>query len=128
MGAGLMADSFPHPDRRNPRGRPSIDRLTLFCLVRLTAREDGTTMKKRDLLAIGGAAALGLALIALPASSARPQRADDSKIARLKQQIEELQARLQAELESREDQKVEFAAADEPVDSTQAVDIEQDPG
>jgi len=85
-------------------------------------------MNKRDLLAIGGAAALGLALIALPASSARPQRADDSKIARLQQQVEELQAKLQAELENRADQKVEFDDADGPVDSTQAVVIEQDPG
>src|SRR5260370_32427620 len=128
MGPRWSADSFAHRERRNPGSRFPIDRLTLFCLMRLAAKEDGTTMNKRDLLAIGGAAALGLALIALPASSARPQRADDSKIARLQQQIEELQARLQAELESREDQKVEFDDADQPVDSTQAVVIEQDPG
>ena len=85
-------------------------------------------MNKRDLLTIGAAVALGLALVALPASSARPQRPDDSKIARLQQKIEELQAKLQAELENRADQKVEFKDADEPVDSTQAVVIEQDPG
>ena len=85
-------------------------------------------MNKRDLLTIGGAVVLGLALVALPASSARPQRPDDSKIARLQQKIEELQARLQAELENRADQKVEFDDADEPVDSAQAVVIEQDPG
>ena len=85
-------------------------------------------MNKRDLLTIGGAAALGLALVALPASSARPQRADNSKIARLQQEIEELQAKLQAELESRADQKVEFEDADEPVESTQTVVVEQDPG
>src|SRR2546427_525100 len=85
-------------------------------------------MNKRDLLAIGGAGVLGLALVALPASSARPQRPDDSKIARLQQEIEELQARLQAELEGRADQRVEFDDADEPVDSTQTVVIEQDPG
>jgi C-terminal processing protease CtpA/Prc len=85
-------------------------------------------MNKRDLLTIGAAVALGLALVALPASSARPQRPDDSKIARLQQKIEELQAKLQAELENRADQKVEFEDADEPVDSTQAVVIEQDPG
>lgn len=83
-------------------------------------------MNKRDLLTIGGAAALGLALVALPASSARPQRPDNSKIARLQQEIEELQAKLQAELESRADQKVEFE--DEPVESTQTVVVEQDPG
>jgi membrane-associated protease RseP (regulator of RpoE activity) len=83
-------------------------------------------MNKRDLLTIGGAAALGLALVALPASSARPQRPDDSKIARL-QEIEELQAKLQAEFESRADQKVEFSDADEPVDSAQTFVVEQDP-
>ncbi len=85
-------------------------------------------MNKRDLLTIGGAAALGLALVALPASSARPQRPDNSKIARLQQEIKELQAKLQAELESRADQKVEFEDADEPVESTQTVVVEQDPG
>ncbi len=85
-------------------------------------------MNKRNLLTIGGAAVLGLALVALPASSARPQRADDSKIARLQQRIEELQAKLQAELESRADQKVELDGADELVDSTQTVVVEQDPG
>jgi len=85
-------------------------------------------MNKRDLLTIGGAAALGLALVALPASSARPQRPDNSKIERLQQEIKELQAKLQAELESRADQKVEFEDADEPVESTQTVVVEQDPG
>src|SRR5260370_22279636 len=128
MGPGWSAASFADGERRNPGSRSSIDRLTLFCLMRLTAKEDGTTMNKRDLLAIGGAAALGLALIALPASSARPQRADDSKIARLQQQIEELQAKLQAELENRADQKVEFDDADRPVDSTPVLCIQQDPG
>ena len=86
-------------------------------------------MNKRDLLTSGAAVALGLALVAPPASSARPQRPDDSKIARLQQKVEELQAKLQAELENRAaDQRVEFEDADEPVDSTQAVVIEQDPG
>jgi serine protease Do len=85
-------------------------------------------MNKRDLLTSGAAVALGLALVALPASSARTQRPDDSKIARLHQKIDELQAKLQAELQSRADQRVEFDDADEPVDSTQAVVIEQDPG
>ncbi len=84
-------------------------------------------MNKRDLLGIGGAAALGLALVALPASSARPQKPDDSKIACLQQKIEELQAKLQAEFESRADQKVEFSDAQEPVDSEQTFGVEQDP-
>src|SRR6266853_1968680 len=85
-------------------------------------------MNKRYLLTSGAAVALGLALVALPASSARTQRPDDSKIARLQQKIDELQANLQAELQSRADQRVEFDDADEPVDSTQTVVIEQDPG
>jgi serine protease Do len=85
-------------------------------------------MNKRNLLTIGGAAALGLALVALPASSAGPQKPSDSTIARLQQRIEELQAELQAELENRADQKVELDDADEPTDSAQTVVIEQDAG
>jgi len=85
-------------------------------------------MNKRDLLTIGAALVIGMALVALPASSARPQRPDDSKTARLQQKIEELKAMLQAELENRAHQSVEFSDADEPVDSAQAVVIEQDPG
>src|SRR5260370_629009 len=84
-------------------------------------------MNKRDLLGIGGAAALGLALVALPASSAKPQGPDESKIACLQQKIQELQAKLQAEFESRADQKVEFSNAEEPVDSEQTFVVEQDP-
>lgn len=49
-------------------------------------------MNKRNLLIAGGAAALSLALVALPGTAAKPQRALDSKIARLEQQIEELKA------------------------------------
>jgi len=71
-------------------------------------------MNKQRLLAIGGTATLGLALAALPAISAGPQKPED-KIARLQQKIEELQAKLEAELENRADQKVEL-------------DVEQDPG
>jgi serine protease Do len=82
-------------------------------------------MNKRDFLAVGGAAALGLGLVALPTSSANPQRPEDSKIACLQQKIEELQAKLQAE--SRADQKVEFSDAEEPVDSEQTFVVEQDP-
>jgi serine protease Do len=66
-------------------------------------------MNKRILLTAGGAAALSLALIALPATSARPQDPDESSMERLEQRIEELQARLQAQLENRHVQNVEFA-------------------
>ena len=76
-------------------------------------------MNKRNLLTVGGAAALGLALIALPASSARLQKPDDSTIARLQHRIDELEARLQAQLESRQDQQAVFPDGDELEDSAQ---------
>jgi len=72
-------------------------------------------MNKRNLLAIGGAAALGLALVALPA---RSQKVDDPKTARLQQRIEELEAKLQAQMEHRQDQQAVLAGVDtleEPV-------------
>jgi serine protease Do len=86
-------------------------------------------MNKRNLLTIGGAAALGLALIALPASSANPQKRDDSAIARLQHRIDELEAKLQAQIESRQDQQAVFAGAetlDEPIGDVVIGD--QDPG
>ncbi len=81
-------------------------------------------MNKRNLLTIGAVAALGLALTALPASSARPQKSDDSTIARLQQRIDELQGKLQAQLESRQDQEAELADADALDDSAAAVVLE----
>src|SRR6266446_3305425 len=69
-------------------------------------------MKRINLLVAGGAAALGLALIALPASSSRPQKPDDSTIARLQQKIEKLQAELQAKQEAQEERAAELAGAD----------------
>lgn len=53
-------------------------------------------MNKRNLLTIGGVAALSLALIALPATPAKPQSQDDSSTAHLRQKIAELQAQLEA--------------------------------
>jgi serine protease Do len=85
-------------------------------------------MKKRNLLTMGGAAALGLALIALPASSAAPQKPSDTTIARLQQRINELEAKLQAQLDSRADQRIELDGADELGDSAQTIVVEQDPG
>ncbi len=85
-------------------------------------------MNKRNLLTIGGAAALGLALVALPASPAGPQKPNDSTIARLQQRIDELEAKLQAQMDSRPDQEIELAGADELEDPTRTVIIEdQDP-
>jgi len=67
-------------------------------------------MNTRNLLAIGGAVALALALTSLPASSASPQKPEDSKIARLHQRIDELEAKLQAQIEIQQNQAVELAA------------------
>lgn len=86
------------------------------------------TMNKRNFLAVGGAAALCLALVALPAKSAGPQKPSDSTIARLQQRINELEAKLQAELDRRADQEVTLADADELEDSAQSVIVDQDPG
>jgi serine protease Do len=86
-------------------------------------------MNKRNLLTIGGAAALGLALVALPASSQNLQKPDDSAIARLQHRIDELEARLQAQMESRRDQRSVIAGEDtfdEPVGDV-ALEM-QDPG
>src|SRR5947207_15027061 len=77
-------------------------------------------MNKRNLLAIGGAVALGLVLMALPASSARPQKPGDSTIAR----IDELQAKLQAQLENGQNHVAELADADALRESGQTVVIE----
>jgi C-terminal processing protease CtpA/Prc len=86
-------------------------------------------MNKRNLLTIGAAAALGLALIALPASSARPQKPDASTIARLQQKIDELQAELQAQRENGQNQVAELADADGLEESAQTIVREnQDPG
>ena len=65
-------------------------------------------MNKLNLVAAGGAAALGLALIALPASSSKPQKPDDSTVARLQQKI----AKLQAELQAKQEVQGELAGAD----------------
>jgi serine protease Do len=81
-------------------------------------------MNKRNLLAIGGAVALGLVLMALPASSARPQKPSDSTIARLQQRIDELQAKLQAQLENGQNHVAELADADALEESEQTVVIE----
>ena len=49
-------------------------------------------MNKRNLLIAGGLAALSLALIALPGSSAKTQNPDHSAIVRLQRQVAEMQA------------------------------------
>jgi C-terminal processing protease CtpA/Prc len=85
-------------------------------------------MNKRNLFTIGGAAAFGLALVALPASPAWAQKPEDSTVARLQQKIDELQAKLQAQLESQQVQEAELAVADALEESAQAIVQEnQDP-
>src|SRR5207247_4002782 len=82
-------------------------------------------MNKRNLLlTTGGAAALGLALIALPVSSAGPQKPDASTIARLQQRIDELEAKLQAQIEREQNQQAVLADADAPEEAGQAVIVE----
>src|SRR6266480_3861950 len=85
-------------------------------------------MNKRNLFTIGGAAAFGLALVALPASPARAQKPEDSTVTRLHQKLDELQAKLQAQLESQQVQEAELARADALEESAQAIEEEnQDP-
>src|SRR6266566_1759366 len=81
-------------------------------------------MNKRNLLAMGGAVALGLVLMALPASSAKPQKPGDSTIARFEQRIDELQAKLQAQLENGQNHVAELADADALRESGRTVVIE----
>jgi serine protease Do len=85
-------------------------------------------MNKRNLLTIGGVAALGLALAALPASSANPQKPVESAIARLQQRIDELEAKLQAQIARQQDEEAALVGTDGLGESAQAVVIEdQDP-
>jgi len=85
-------------------------------------------MNKRNLLTIGGAAALGLVLAALPASSANPQRPVESAIARLQQRIDDLEAKLQAQIERQQDEQAVLADADELEGSAQVLDLENQDG
>src|SRR5438132_6890099 len=86
-------------------------------------------MNKRNLFMIGGAAAFGLALVALPASPAMAQKPEYSTVSRLQQKIDELQAKLQAQLESQQVQEAELAVRDALKESAQAIVQEnQDPG
>src|SRR6267143_1246209 len=105
-------------------GRPADD----FPFAASNRRGGWDEMNKRDLLTISGAAALGLVLIALPATSARLQKPDASTIARLQQKIDELEAKLQAQLESGQNQVAELADEDALEESGQTVMIkDQEP-
>ena len=73
-------------------------------------------MNKRNLMVLGGVAALSLALIALPAPPAKSQAPDDPAIARLEQKLEQLRARL----EGRRDQLANLAESRALLASQQA--------
>jgi serine protease Do len=81
-------------------------------------------MNKRTLLTMGGAAAIGLALVAMPASSANPQKPVESAIARLQQRIDELEAKLQAQIARQQDEEAALAEADALGGSAQVLDLE----
>jgi S1-C subfamily serine protease len=83
-------------------------------------------MNKRNLLAFGGAATLGLALIAMPAAFAKPQKSDDSKIARLEQKIAELEAKLQAQADNLANSKVQIVDSGDLEESAQALVADSD--
>src|SRR6202158_4008864 len=102
-------------------GRPSDD----FPFVASNRRGGWDEMNKRNLLTIGGLAALGRVLFARPASSARTQKTDASTIARLQQRIDELEAKLQAQLESGQNRVAELADTDALEESGQTVMIER---
>jgi serine protease Do len=59
-------------------------------------------MNKRNLFGFGGAAILGLVLSAMPATSAKPQKSDDPKIARLEQRIAEQKVELLPDFDDQE--------------------------
>ena len=78
-------------------------------------------MNKRNLFTMGGAAVFGLALVALPASPARAQKPEETTVTRLQQKIDELQAKLQAQLESQQVQEAELAVRDALEESAQTI-------
>jgi hypothetical protein len=78
-------------------------------------------MNKRNLFAFGGAATLGLVLIAMPATSAKPQKPDDPKIARLEHRIAELEAKLKAQTDSLTNPEVQVVDGGELEESARAL-------
>jgi serine protease Do len=64
-------------------------------------------MTKRNLFMGGGAVALGLALIALPSSSARSQEPTDAAAAQIQQKMDEVQARIAERLAAQQERMAE---------------------
>jgi serine protease Do len=93
-------------------------------------------MTKRNLFIGGGALALGLALIALPGTSASSQEPADAKLAQMGQKMEELQARLAERLAGQQERMVERledrasvrAAVQEAQDQQRRIEVTPEPG
>jgi serine protease Do len=102
-------------------------------------QEDKIIMTKRTLFMGGGAAALGLALFALPSPSLKSQEPTDAKIARMEERLAETQARLaerlaseQERLASRIQERVLQAslrtAVQEAQDQQRRIEVTPEPG
>jgi serine protease Do len=96
-------------------------------------------MTKRNLFVGGGAAALGLALIALPSPPAHSQEPADTKMAQMEQKIEELQVRLAERLAGEQGRLAERlqnramqaslrAAVQEAQDQQRRIEVAPEPG
>jgi serine protease Do len=102
-------------------------------------QEDKIIMTKRNLFMAGGAAALGLALIALPSPSLKSQEPTDAKIARMEERLAQAQAclaerlaREQERLASRIQERVLQAsvrtAVQEAQDQQRRIEVTPEPG
>jgi serine protease Do len=96
-------------------------------------------MRKRNLLISGGAAVLGLALIALPSPSARSEEQADAQAAQAKQKMDEVQARLRERLLAQQERMAERieermlqaslrTAVREAQDPQPRIEVRPDPG
>jgi len=96
-------------------------------------------MTKRDLFMAGGAAALGLALIALPSPSLKSQEPLDAKMARMEERLTEVQARFAERLASEQERLAERiqqhvlqasvrAAVQEAQDQQRRIEVRPEPG
>src|SRR5580692_1432671 len=96
-------------------------------------------MRKRNLLISGGAAVLGLALIALPSPSARSEEQADAQAAQAQQKMDEVQARLRERLLAQQERMAERieermlqaslrTAVREAQDQQPRIEVRPDPG
>jgi serine protease Do len=85
-------------------------------------------MTKRNLFMVGGAVALGLALVALPSPPAHSQELADAKMAQMEQKIEELQARLAERLDARALQASMRSAVQQAQEQQRRIEVTPEPG